>query len=203
MENTITHLSAKGLYDYKLIRLAVEEGSQKAYTELFQRYYNTLYFKLLHMVHDADDAQGLTIETFGMAFNQLAEYVPTYAFSTWLFRIAHNTCVDFIRGKKNGNISIDAPLNKEQSNPMEAQMSTTTLNPEEKTIKKEKIKHLHAIVDTLKPRYKILVELYYFQELSYVEIAKRLEMPLGTVKGHLLRAKELLQKMLKNSQGGL
>ena len=93
-------LSEKALIDYRLVRAAIDHGDQKAYAQLMDRYRDSIYFMLLKMVNDRDDADGLTIEAFGKAFNKLHQYTPNYAFSTWLFKIASNNCIDFIRKKK-------------------------------------------------------------------------------------------------------
>ena len=102
------HLSEKAHYDNKLVRLAVENGDQKAFAGLMDRYKDSIYFMLLKMVNNRDDAEDLTIEAFGKAFKNLHQYTPDFAFSTWLFKIATNNCIDFIRRKKKNTISITA-----------------------------------------------------------------------------------------------
>ena len=97
------NLTDKAQRDYKLVRSAVDNGDQKAYTQLLGNYRDAIYFMLLKMTNDADDADDLTIEAFGKAFRNLHQYTPDYAFSTWLFKIASNNCIDFIR-KKRGNL---------------------------------------------------------------------------------------------------
>src|SRR3989344_4842951 len=94
------NLSTKAVHDYKLIRQALEDGDQKAYAELMGRYRDSVYYMLLKMVNNKDDAEDLTVEAFGKAFKRLAQYTPNFAFSTWLFRIATNNCIDFIRRKR-------------------------------------------------------------------------------------------------------
>ena len=94
------NLSEKAVHDYKLVCSAVGTGDQKAYAELMQRYKDSIYFMLLKMVNNRDDADDLTIEAFGKAFKNLHQYTPDYAFSTWLFKIATNNCIDFIRRKR-------------------------------------------------------------------------------------------------------
>ena len=90
------NLSDKGRYDYKLVQEAIE-GSQSAYAELMHRYRDSIYFMLLKMVNNRDDADDLTIEAFGKAFKRLEQYTPNYAFSTWLFKIASNNCIEIGR----------------------------------------------------------------------------------------------------------
>ncbi|HET6227783.1 MAG TPA: sigma-70 family RNA polymerase sigma factor [Bacteroidia bacterium] len=194
-----SNLSEKAVHDYSLIRAALDHGDQKAYAELMSRYRDSVYFMLLKMVNNKDDADDLTIEAFGKAFKRLVQYTPSYAFSTWLFKIASNNCIDFIRRKKMVTFSIDRTFENDEGGEMKMDIKAEGLNPEEKIIKKQKIKHMREIVETLKPRYRILVEMRYFDELSYEEIAEKLELPLGTVKAQLFRAREFLANILKNS----
>ena len=98
---SIDHLSDKAKYDYGLVLKATQNKDQQAFTELMDRYKDSIFFMLLKMVNNKDDADDLTIEAFGKAFNRLNQYTPNYAFSTWLFKIATNNCIDFIRKKKN------------------------------------------------------------------------------------------------------
>ena len=194
-----TNLSVKAVYDYNLIRAALEKDDQKAYAELMERYRDSVYFMLLKMVNNKDDAEDLTIEAFGKAFKRLNQYTPTYAFSTWLFKIASNNCIDFIRRKKMVVFSIDKKFENDEGGELNMDIKADSLNPEEHMVKKQKVKHMHDIVEKLKPRYRVLVELRYFEELSYEEIAEKLDLPLGTVKAQLFRAREFLANILKNS----
>ena len=89
------HLSEKGQHDFQLVQRALQSGEQKAYAELMERYREPIYFMLLKMVNNKDDAEDLTIEAFGKAFRRLDQYTPQFAFSTWLFKIATNNCIDF------------------------------------------------------------------------------------------------------------
>ena len=195
------NLSDKGLYDYNLVRKALEEGDQKAYAELMGRYRDSVYFMLLKMVNNKDDAEDLTVEAFGKAFKRLGQYTPNFAFSTWLFRIATNNCIDFIRRKRKNTFSLDRPMQDDEGGEMVIDIKAETLDPEEHIMKKQKIILLRELVDKLKPRYRTLIEMRYFQELSYEEIAAELDLPLGTVKAQLFRAREFLYNVLKNTQG--
>ena len=194
------NLSEKAVHDYKLVCSAVQEHDQKAYAELMQRYKDSIYFMLLKMVNNRDDADDLTIEAFGKAFKNLHQYTPDYAFSTWLFKIATNNCIDFIRRKRKMTFSIDKGYENDEGQETTFELKSMTLDPEEKLIKKQKAVLMHDIVEKLKPRYRRLVELRYFQERSYEEIATELQLPLGTVKAQLFRAREFLYQILKTSE---
>jgi RNA polymerase sigma factor (sigma-70 family) len=195
------NLSDKALYDYRLVRRALDDTDQKAYAELMGRYRDSVYYMLLKMVNNKDDAEDLTVEAFGKAFKRLHQYTPNFAFSTWLFRIATNNCIDFIRRKRKNTFSIDQPMEDDEGGEMVMDLRSETLDPEEHIMKKQKIMMLRELVEKMKPRYRTLIEMRYFQELSYEEIADQLELPLGTVKAQLFRAREFLFNVLKNTQG--
>ena len=190
------NLSEKARHDYKLVKLAIA-GDEKAYAELLDRYKDAIYYMLLKMVNNKSDAEDLTIEAFGKAFKNIAQYTPNYAFSTWLFKIATNNCIDFIRKKKANLISLDQTSETQDS--IGTPLQADTPDPEEDMIKSQRMALTRSVVEKLKPRYKILVELRYFKEYSYEEIANELNLPIGTVKAQLFRARELLFNILKSS----
>jgi RNA polymerase sigma-70 factor (ECF subfamily) len=191
------NLSEKGKHDYRLVTLA-SNGDEKAYAELLNRYKDAIYYMLLKMVNNKSDAEDLTIEAFGKAFKNINQYTPNYAFSTWLFKIATNNCIDFIRKKKGNTISLDQTSEDQEG--MGTPLQSNTLDPEENMIKSQRVLLMRNVVNNLKPRYRSLVELRYFKEYSYEEIATELNLPIGTVKAQLFRARELLYNILKNSK---
>ena len=201
MDDLKHKLSEKAYHDYKLVCSAVEKQDQKAYAQLMDRYRDSIYFMLLKMVNNKDDAEDLTIEAFGKAFKKLHQYTPDYAFSTWLFKIASNNCIDFIRKKKQIMLSIDKKVENEEGGEVTIDLKAETLDPEEKIIEKQKIKTMREVVYKLKPRYRELIELRYFNEFSYEEISDQLDIPLGTVKAQLFRAREFLQNLMRNLEG--
>ncbi|HRF79471.1 MAG TPA: sigma-70 family RNA polymerase sigma factor [Flavobacteriales bacterium] len=192
------NLSDKERHDYILVQRAVQKGDQKAYAELMSRYRDSIYFMLLKMINNKDDAEDLTIEAFGKAFHRLKQYTPNYAFSTWLFKIASNNCIDWIRKQKKKTFSIDSPIGTEDGDEMTIELKGTGLDPAEIAIKEQKNLIMREVVDKLKPRYRTLVELRYYQEYSYEEIAEELDLPLGTVKAQLFRAREFLLNLMEN-----
>ncbi|MBN1159533.1 MAG: sigma-70 family RNA polymerase sigma factor [Bacteroidales bacterium] len=193
-----TNLSDKAKHDYKLVRRAIA-GDQRAYAELMDRYRDAIYYMLLKMVNNASDAEDLTIEAFGKAFKNIMQYAPNYAFSTWLFKIATNNCIDFIRKKKASHVSLDHTNEEHERATKDIQASIP--DPEETLINDQKMKLMRSLVSKLKPRYRKLIELRYFSELSYEEIAEELELPIGTVKAQLFRARELLYNILRHTSG--
>lgn len=195
-----TNLSSKAQYDIQLVNRAVEKHDQAAYAELLDRYRESVYFLLLKMVNNKDDAEDLTIEAFGKAFKNIAQYTPNFAFSTWLFRIATNNCIDFIRKKRAVTLSLDKSFMTGDGDEMTMDVRSETPDPEENMIRKQKHILMRSLVEKLKPRYRILIELRYFQELSYEEIAEQLDLPLGTVKAQLFRSREFLYNIIRNQQ---
>ncbi|MBK7966339.1 MAG: sigma-70 family RNA polymerase sigma factor [Bacteroidetes bacterium] len=183
-----------------MVRRAVDHGDQKAYAELMARYKDSIYYMLLKMVNNRDDAEDLTIEAFGKAFRNINQYTPDYAFSTWLFKIATNNCIDFIRKKRKLMLSIDRGFENEDGQDITLEIKSEGPSPDDVMMKKQKVLMMKDVVEKLKPRYRRLVELRYYQELSYEEIAEELKLPLGTVKAQLFRAREFLYQIMKNSE---
>ena len=195
-----SNLSEKAQLDFLLVQKA-REGDQKAYAELLGRYRDAIYFMLLKMVNNPTDAEDLTIEAFGKAFKNISQYTPNFAFSTWLFKIATNNCIDFIRRKRAATISLDQSSDDQDTTSVTVQSDTP--DPEAHFINNQKIRLLREVVNKLKPRYRTLVELRYFKEYSYEEISQELDLPLGTVKAQLFRARELLYNILKNTSSSM
>lgn len=192
------NLSEKARSDLELVQSAVD-GDEESFARLMARYKNTIYFMLLKMVNNKSDAEDLTLEAFGKAFKNLHQYSPNYAFSTWLFKIASNNCIDFLRKKKGILLSIDNNSEtNENENPVK--IASKESNPEERMIRVQNALLMRNLVRKLKPRYQTLVEYRYFRELSYEEIAAELQLPLGTVKAQLFRAREILFKLIETTE---
>lgn len=192
--------SKKALQDFELIKRAIKDNDDKAYADLMIRYRKSVYHMILKMIKNRDDAEDLTIEAFAKAFKNLAKFNPEYTFSTWLFRIATNNCIDFIRKKKLKTLSISSTYTDDNGDAVGMDIRDTNLNPQEEAIKKQKIEIMRLIVTQLPQKYQVLVKLRYFKELSYNEISQELEAPLGTVKAQLHRARELLLDLVKNKK---
>ncbi|MCO5269202.1 MAG: sigma-70 family RNA polymerase sigma factor [Brumimicrobium sp.] len=196
------NLSEKGKKDLVIVDRA-KAGDQMAFAELMGRYRESVYFMLLKMVKNPNDAEDLTIEAFGKAFHRIHQYSPNYAFSTWLFKIASNNCIDFIRKKRINLLSIDNAYINHDGDSVQIDIAGDTPDPEEEYIKNQKVKAMRAVVDKLKPRYKDLIVKRYFLELSYEEIAEELDLPLGTVKAQLFRAREFLANIMENTKDNI
>ncbi len=194
-----SQLTEKGQRDFELINRALNNKDQQAYADLLGYYRDSLYFMMLKMTQNPHDADDLTIEAFGKAFKNLKQYTPKYAFSTWLFKIATNNCIDFMR-KKNKGIQAINPVGDESNIDFVQMVPDTKLDPEEVFIKEQKIATMQKVVHRLKPHYKKLIELRYFKEYTYDELVNELDLPLGTVKAQLFRAREFLYNILQDSR---
>ncbi|MCP4438734.1 MAG: sigma-70 family RNA polymerase sigma factor [Aureispira sp.] len=191
------NLSDRAVEDYQLVRKAVDHNDQSAYAQLMDRYKEAIFHTMFKMVHNRSDADDLTIEAFGKAFRKLHTYTPNYAFSTWLFKIASNNCIDFIRKQRMKTLSIDDPMEKDSAQDFTNHLKADSLDPEERFIRQQRKVLMRELLTKLSDKYRIMIELRYFEELSYQEIADRLTLPIGTVKAQLFRAKELLYDILK------
>ena len=198
-EKTGSHLSEKAQKDYELVIRATKKKDQQAFAELMDKYKDSIYYMLLKMVNNNDDAEDLTLEAFGKAFNRLHQYTPNFAFSTWLFKIATNNCIDFLRKKKKNVMSVDNRIPNNDGDDFMFEIKSEGMTPEQLAMNDQKIQLMRQYVKKLKPRYEILVEMRYFKEMSYDEISDKLNLPLGTVKAQLFRAREFLYNIMKHS----
>ena len=189
-------LTDKGERDLNLINRAIETGDPKAYAELMKLYRDPLYFMIYEKISDQDVAKDLTIESLGKAFKKLHLYKPDFTFSTWLFTVARNHCIDYLRKKKLPTFSIDKMMVNDDGRKSNFDLESKDPNPEQILMKKQRIKILRRIVDQLKPKYRDLVKLRYFKEYSYEEVAQELDLPLGTVKAQLHRSRDQLFKIM-------
>ena len=195
------NFSIRAKEDYDLVKMCIEVKDQSAYAKLLSRYRDSIYFMVLKMVHDPDDADDLTIEEFGKAFNNLDKYSPDFEFSTWLYKIALNNSIDWIRKRKLETLSIDEPVESESGDNYSIEIKSHSLDPEEKFIKEQRARLMRELIDKLNPKYRMLIEMRFFDELSYEEIAEKTNLPLGTVKAQLFRAKDLLYQILAPKKG--
>lgn len=193
----------KAQRDYQLVIAARDKGDQRAYADLMRYYRDSIYLMLLRMTHSPVDADDLTIETFGKAFCQLSSYTPQNTFATWLFSIASNNGIDFLRKRRLQMVSLSNISTSEDDGSYEYPIPSEDANPEEVLILRQRGIMLRDVVEKLKPRYRRIVKMRYFEEMSYEEIAQELNMPLGTVKIQLRRARMLLAEIIKSHKDSL
>lgn len=200
MDELKKQFSAKALEDFKLIDQATKEKNEQAFAMLMERYKKPVYHMILKMVRNVDDAEDLTIEAFAKAFKNLDRFKKDYTFSTWLFRIATNNSIDFIRKKRLETMSLDTSYQDESGENVSIDLPDKDLDPQEKAIKSQKKELVQMFVTKLPAKYQRLVRLRYFKEFSYEEIARELDAPLGTIKAQLHRARELMYELVKGKE---
>ena len=187
----------KAKRDYVLLRKALDHNDQQAYTELMRLYRDSIYYMLMRMVKNKDDAEDLTLMTFGKAFRYLDKYTPQYAFSTWLYRIALNNSIDFLRVKNNMPQYFEEDLYTSNTTSIVDQSEDNLQRtPEDEVIDKQRLQLLRAAVSELPDRYRKVIELRYYEDLAYEDIAERLGLTLANVKIQILRAKQMLSQLM-------
>jgi RNA polymerase sigma-70 factor (ECF subfamily) len=178
------------------------EGQQAAYQELMHKYRDPIYHHIYRMVRDKAGVEDLVQEAFIKAFSSLQSYSSKYAFSTWLYKIATNHTIDHLRRKKLSTRSIDQPL-KTKDGELEYELPDTTYRPDRHIVEDQRRTLIQEAIDALPPKYHRVIVMRHQQEKSYDEIARELDLPLGTVKAHIFRARELLYRYLRNKRESL
>ncbi|MDI6739806.1 MAG: sigma-70 family RNA polymerase sigma factor [Candidatus Edwardsbacteria bacterium] len=166
-----------------------KKGDNRAFNDLINGYKRQVYSLIYRMVNNAADAEDLAQETFIKIFRRIGLYDSNFPFHAWLFKIAHNTAIDFLRANKNPALSID-----DYDNPIDVEDKSISL--EEKTEHLSQKELIERQLAALPPPYKEILILRHQQELSYEEIADTLEIPVGTVKVRLFRAREIMKEKL-------
>jgi RNA polymerase sigma-70 factor (ECF subfamily) len=174
----------------------VLDGNLASFEFLQKKYSRIVAALIRRMVKNEDDVDDLTQETFIKAFKALKTFQFGYSFSAWLYRIASNTCIDFLRKKRFKTISINQPLGHSEDEQF-LEIKDDTYKPDLKVLHDEKIAALKQAIEDLPDNYRKIVKLRHEEELDYKEIANRLELPLGTVKAHLFRARKMMLADLK------
>ncbi|HUN64684.1 MAG TPA: sigma-70 family RNA polymerase sigma factor [Bacteroidota bacterium] len=172
-------------------------GNQAAYKQLLKKYHDAIFNVIFRIVHDRDQVEDLTQEVFVKAFGSLKNFNEEYAFSTWLYKIATNSSIDYIRKRKLETFSIDKPIAMEESD-YRYELPDTTYQPDKTIIQKQRNLLIDEAINQLPEKYRRVIILRHTEERDYAEIAKILKLPIGTVKAHIFRARELLNRYLRN-----
>lgn len=188
--------SKSKLEDISLIEEALA-GKQSAYDKLMKKYYQHIYNLIYKMIFKKEDVEDLTQEAFIKAFNSLQHFDRQFAFSTWLYKIATNNSIDYLRKKKLNTFSIDKEIESEDSD-YKFDIPDNDYVPDNKIIEDQRRKVLEDAIESLPEKYRQVITMRHKQEKEYEEIAKELNLPLGTVKAHIFRGRELLNKYLKD-----
>lgn len=168
-----------------------KKGKRQAQNVLMDLYWSTVFGYVFSRIHHEDESEDIAIETFTKVFAKLKLYNSDFDFKTWVVSIAHNTMIDHIRKSPILKISLD-----DENNFFDIEEELPT--PEESLILKQDNDAMINLIEKLKPDYKKIIELRYFEDRTYKEIADELNLSLANVKVRLLRAKQLLQEIIKN-----
>lgn len=170
-----------------------KNNDQKAFSFLLDTFWDDVYGFQLKRIENENDAEDITIQTFSRGFDKIETYNPDYKFKTWLITISKNIHIDFIRKRKK---SINEDLSNENEQRV-LEILDTSPSPEDKIITEQNLVKLLKDIKKLKPHYQEVINLRFFQELSYKEISKELNEPINNVKVKLLRAKKLLAEIIQ------
>jgi len=186
----------KRLEDRRLIDLALQ-GNEKAYEDLLTKYRNLVFSIMFKMVRNTQEAEDLTQEAFMKAFGSLETFNEEFAFSTWLMKIASNNCIDFLRRRKLRTYSIHEPIQYKDER-IEIDIPDQEPSPERSLIQSERKRMIEDAINELPDRYRYVIILRHREDKSYEEISEILNLPLGTVKAQIFRAREILNRKLRN-----
>ena len=181
----------------QLIRKALS-GDQSAYEGLMKRYHHGIYVMIYQMIKNREETEDLVQETFMKAFNALRNYNDQFAFSTWLYKIAYNNCIDAIRKRKLKTLPLDRPIQHSDGETTQEIRDDST-SPEGEYLYDEKRRFIQSAIDSLPDIYREVILLRHQEERSYEEISGMLNLPIGTVKARIFRAREVLKKKLREA----
>ncbi|TAL69996.1 MAG: sigma-70 family RNA polymerase sigma factor [Bacteroidetes bacterium] len=178
---------------------SVLSGNKHSFTKLQKKYQRLIASLIRKMIHNEDDVKDLTQETFIKAYNALSTFQFGYAFSAWIYRIASNTCIDFLRKKRFPTVSINQPIAGAEED-MVFEIEDRTYIPDINYMNQERKNLLMKAINSLPENYREIIKLRHEDELDYNEIAVKMNLPLGTVKAHLFRARKILLSELKGQK---
>jgi RNA polymerase sigma factor (sigma-70 family) len=190
------HKSDSRSEDSEIIQQALQ-GDDAAYKRLMNKYHDAIFNFIYRMIRDKHQVEDLTQEAFIKAFSSLKSFNDQYAFSTWLYKIATNNSIDYIRRRKLQLYSIDKPIEAADSD-YTFELPDETYEADKDLIRGQKLQLLNDAIADLPEKYKKVIQLRHVEERTYEEIAKMLKLPIGTVKAHIFRAREILYKNLKH-----
>lgn len=193
--------SASSEQDREFVTKALA-GDQRAYRDLENKYREALTRHVGKMVRDKRQVEDLVQEAIIKAFTSLKSYSADYAFSTWLYKIATNHTIDYLRKKKLQTLSIDKPVQTKDGE-LRMELPDSTWRPDRHVVADQRNALISAAIEQLPEKYHRVIVMRHTEELSYEEIATELELPLGTVKAHIFRARALLYKYLKDQRDDL
>jgi len=193
------NLSVGAQQDYALVKKAIA-GNQWAYSKLMQRHQKSVFLQMLKRTQNRDEANDLTIEAFSKAFRHLQKYVPRFAFQTWLIKIAVNNYIDYNRKRRISYVSLDNSIDENSINSFADLFSSNDYNPEEVFIQQQELERIKCLMKQIAKPYQAILEMRFYEDLSYEEISEKLEMPLGTVKTQIFRGRNALKILIEKNK---
>jgi RNA polymerase sigma-70 factor, ECF subfamily len=184
----------------RLAKLA-RNGDRVAFAELVELYKDKIFHLAYRMLNNRHEAEDAVQETFLRVYTNLHRYDETQKFSTWIFRIGTNLCIDRLRKRKNMTYSLDAEMPDGEGNDYYAMLPGHEDTPEKQVIVSETQQQIRDAIETLPVKYKSVVILRYLHDMSLQEIGDVLDMPVTTVKTRVHRGREFLRKKLENEPG--
>jgi RNA polymerase sigma factor (sigma-70 family) len=182
--------------DTHIIRQALR-GNNAAYKKLMTKYHDAIFNFIYRMIRDREQVEDLTQEAFIKAFSSLKNFNEEYAFSTWLYKIATNNSIDYIRKRRLHLYSIDKPIEARDSD-YTFELPDDSYEADKNLISDQRTRLLNDAIQKLPEKYRLVIHMRHVEEKSYEEIAEALKLPIGTVKAHIFRAREVLYKRLKD-----
>lgn len=201
MEEKTAKPSASSIQDREWVAQALN-GDEAAFQKIMDKYRVPIYHHIYKMVREKREVDDLVQEAFIKAFGSIGSYSTNFAFSTWLYKIATNHTIDYLRKKKLKTVSIDKPV-KTRDGEMDVELPDATYRPDRHIVTDQRNELIQEAINNLPPKYYRVIVMRHQQEKSYDEIARELDLPLGTVKAHIFRARELLYKYLREKQHSL
>ena len=184
--------------DHEIIKKALD-GDQDSFTRLMKKYHDPVFSLVFKIIHDKEEIEDLVQETFIKAFGSLKSFNENYSFSTWIFKIASNNCIDYMRKKKLKTLSIDMTVEQEEGE-SSFELPDPTYETDKNLIEEQRRKIIQDAINSLPEKYRVVIQMRHQEEKNYDEISEILCMPIGTVKAHIFRAREMLNKYLKDKR---
>jgi RNA polymerase sigma factor (sigma-70 family) len=200
MYQTTDERRAQSRIEDKALIAAALGGDQVAYKRLMEKYHGGIANLVSRMTGRQEDVEDLVQEAFIKAFNSLASFNDEFAFSTWLYKIATNNCIDAMRKRRLRTMSIDRPTANPDGD-QQYEIPDSSNIPDQHILRTQQTEAIQAAIDALPEKYRTVIVLRHQMEKSYEEIAAELELPLGTIKAHIFRAREMLYKHLRGKVG--
>jgi len=189
----------KSIKDNKEIIQKILNGEEDAFLHIVNKYKSALYGVVFKMINNKDEADDIVQETFIKAFSSIRTFDEKYSFATWLFKIGTNNCIDHLRKRKIKSISINSAFSNEEGD-NDLNLPDLTYEADRHVIEEQRKKLIEDAFNSLPEKYATVVRMRHQEDKTYEQISSELNMPIGTVKAHIFRGREMLYKYLKDKK---